>query len=188
MTLLSRLALAGLVTLATFSAKAIEYDRVDTAKSSIRFVPTLMGSKTEGSFKKFTAQVRFDPDKPAQAQARADVDLQSFDIGIDEATDEALGANWFDVKKFPHASFVVTQVQALGNDRFELSGNLSIKGQTRPVRFPATLKRVSPNSAELDGTLVIKRLDFALGQGAWAATGTVANEVSIKIHLSLSSK
>ncbi len=40
---------------ATTPAQAIEYDRVDTAKSSIKFVPTLMGSKTEGSFSKFTA-------------------------------------------------------------------------------------------------------------------------------------
>ena len=43
-------------------AGAVQYDRVDTARSSIRFVPVLMGTKTEGNFKKFTAQIRFDPD------------------------------------------------------------------------------------------------------------------------------
>jgi len=170
------------------SAFAVEYNSVDTVKSTIRFVPTLMGSKTEGSFKKFNAQIRFDPEKPSQAQARAEVMIQSFDIGFDEATDEALGPNWFDVKKFPQATFVATQIIPLANDRFELSGNLSIKGQTKPVRFPVTLTRESANNARLDGALVIKRLDFGLGQGQWAGTGTVSNDVSVQLRFFLVNK
>ena len=58
-------------------ANAVEYDRVDTAKSSIKFVPTLMGSKTEGRFSKFMAQVRFDPEKPANASAKAEVNIRT---------------------------------------------------------------------------------------------------------------
>lgn len=178
---------ASLLALPT-AALAVQYDRVDTARSSIRFVPVLMGTKTEGSFKKFTAQIRFDPEKPAQAQARAEVDLQSFDIGFDEATEEALGPNWFDVKRTPKASFVSTQVKALGPDRFELSGHLTIRNQTKPVHFPVTLTRESNSTARLDGTLVIKRLDYGLGQGQWAGTGTVANDVTVQLKLFLSSQ
>ncbi len=170
------------------ASHAVQYDRVDTARSSIRFVPVLMGTKTEGSFKKFTAQIRFDPEKPAQAQAKAEVDLQSFDIGFDEATDEALGPNWFDVKHTPKAVFVATQVKATGPDKFELAGNLTIRNQTRPVRFPVTLTREANGQARLDGSLVIKRLDFGLGQGRWAGTGTVANDVTVQLKLSLSSQ
>ena len=169
-------------------AHAIEYDRVDTAKSSIKFVPTLMGSKTEGSFSKFTAQVRFDPDKPATANAKAEVDIRSFDIGYDEATAEALGKNWFDVQQYPTAEFMVTKVKALGKDRFELSGNLTIRGKTKALTFPVTLNRDTAQTARLDGTVVIKRLDFNLGQGAWSATGTVANDVTLIIRLALSGK
>ena len=51
-----------------------------------------------------------------------------------------------------------------------------------------TLTRESANTARLDGTLTIKRLDFGLGQGQWAATGTVANDVNVQIRLSLISK
>ena len=182
------LALLAALCVCSASAIAVEYNSVDATKSSIRFVPTLMGSKTEGSFKKFNAQVRFDPENPAQAQARADVNVQSFDIGFDEATDEALGPNWFDVKKFPQATFVATHVTALGKDRYELSGNLAIKGQTRAVRFPVTLTRESTNAARLEGTLIIKRLDFGLGQGQWAGTGTVSNDVSVQIRFFLNSK
>jgi polyisoprenoid-binding protein YceI len=173
-----------------FSAQslAIEYDRVDTAKSSIKFVPTLMGSKTEGAFSKFTAQVRFDPDKPANAAAKADVDIRSFDIGYDEATAEALGKNWFDVQQFPTADFSVSKVKALGKDRFELTGNLTIRGKTKALTFPVTLNRDTAQTARLDGTVVIKRLDFNLGQGAWSSTGTVANDVTLIIRLALSGK
>lgn len=169
-------------------AFAVQYDRVDTARSSIRFIPVLMGTKTEGSFKKFTAQIRFDPDKPAQAQARAEVDLQSFDIGFDEATEEALGPNWFDVKRTPKATFVATQVKALGQDRFELNGNLTIRNQTKPVQFPVTLTREANGTARLDGRLIIRRLDYGLGQGQWAGTGTVANDVTVQLKLVLNSQ
>jgi polyisoprenoid-binding protein YceI len=182
------LSLALLSLLLPTQAFAIEYDRVNTAKSAIKFVPTLMGSKTEGSFSKFTAQVRFDPDKPASAAAKADVDIRSFDIGYDEATAEALGKNWFDVQQFPTADFTVTKVKALGNDRFELSGNLTIRGKTKALTFPVSLTRDTAQTAHLDGTVVIKRLDFNLGQGAWAGTGTVANDVALIIRLALSGK
>lgn len=186
--MMQRTALFAALCLMSVPTWAVEYNNVDTARSAIRFVPTLMGSKTEGNFKKFNAQIRFDPEKPAQAQARAEVMIQSFDIGFDEATEEALGPNWFDVKKHPQATFVATQVQPLGQDRFELSGNLSIKGQTKAVRFPVTLIRETANTARLDGTLTIKRLDFGLGQGQWAGTGTVSNDVNVQIRLSLLSK
>lgn len=170
------------------SAQAVQYDRVDVARSYIRFVPVLMGTKTEGSFSKFTAQVRFDPDKPAQTQAKAEVDLKSFDIGFDEATDEALGPNWFDIKNYPKATFVATQVKPLGPDRFELTGNLTIRNQTKAVSFPVTLTREATNQARLDGAMVIKRLDYGLGQGQWSGTGTVANDVTVRIRFSLSTQ
>lgn len=169
-------------------ANAVEYDRVDTAKSSIKFVPTLMGSKTEGRFSKFMAQVRFDPEKPANASAKAEVDIRSFDIGYDEATAEALGKNWFDVQQYPTADFSVSKVKPLGKDHFELTGNLTIRGKTKALTFPVTLTRESAQSARLDGTVVIQRLDFNLGQGAWSATGTVANDVTLIIRLTLNGK
>ena len=175
-------------TFTPLSAHAIQYDRVDTARSSIKFVPVLMGTKTEGSFRKFTAQIRFDPEKPAQAQAKAEIDIQSFDIGFDEAIDEAMGPNWFNAKQYPKASFTATQVKALGNDRFELSGDLTIRNQSRTVRFPVTLTRETSGQGRLDGSLVIKRLDYGLGQGPWAATNTVANEVTIQLKLFISSQ
>lgn len=168
-------------------AHAIQYDRVDTSRSTIKFIPVLMGTKTEGGFKKFSAQIRFDPEKPAQAQARAEIDLQSFDIGFDEAIDEALGPNWFNTKQYPKALFNATHVKALGNDRFELSGDLTIRNQTKPVRFPVTLTREANGQARLDGHLVIKRLDFGLGQGPWSATNTVANDVTVQLKLFVSS-
>lgn len=174
--------------LSSLTAQAIQYDRVDTTRSTIKFVPVLMGTKTEGGFKKFSAQIRFDPEKPAQAQARAEIDLQSFDIGFDEAIDEALGPNWFNTKHYPKALFNTTQVKALGNDRFELSGELTIRNQTKPVRFPVALTREANGQARLEGHLVIKRLDFGLGQGPWAATNTVANDVTVQLKLFISSQ
>ena len=72
--------------------------------------------------------------------------------------------------------------------QLELTGNLTIRGKTKALTFPVTLTRESAQTARLDGTVVIKRLDFNLGQGAWSATGTVANDVTLIIRLTLNGK
>ena len=92
------------------------------------------------------------------------------------------------MQQFPTADFTVTKVHPLAKDRFELTGNLTIRGKTKALTFPVTLTRESAQTARLDGTVIIKRLDFNLGQGAWAATSTVSNEVTLIIRLALISQ
>ena len=59
---------------------------------------------------------------------------------------------------------------------------MTIKGRTQEVSAPAIF-RTEGNSAAFDGSFVLKRADFGIGEGIWADFGTVANEVPIKFHL-----
>jgi polyisoprenoid-binding protein YceI len=163
------------------SAIAVEYLNVLPEKSRVTFTSKQMGVAVDGHFRKVSAAVSFDPARPAAAGARIDIDLNSIDAGSKDADDEVVGKQWFNVKAFPTASFVSSEVKALGGDRYEASGKISIKGRTQDVTVPFTVKQEGVN-ATFDGSMTIRRLDFAIGEGPWADVGTVANEVQIKFR------
>ncbi len=162
-------------------AQSAEFTSIQTDKSNLNFVYTQMNVPMDGHFRKFSAQLSFDPARLSAARAVIDLDLASIDAGSDEANDEVAGKEWFNTKTFPQARFVSTGFKALGGNRYEVSGKMSIKGRTQNVSAPFTFSPQG-NAAIVDGAFVLKRADFAIGEGSWADFGTVANEIQIKFH------
>jgi polyisoprenoid-binding protein YceI len=163
------------------------YSRVLPEKSSLAFVSQQMGVSVDGTFRKFAATLDFDPAKPEAGKATLDIELASIDAGGPEANDEVKGKNWFDVKQFPTARFVSTSVKPLGNNRYEVRGQMSIKGKTHEVAAPFTLKPEGAG-AVLEGSFPLKRLDYGVGTGAWGDTSVVADEVQIRFRLAVAGK
>ena len=165
-----------------FAAHAVEYNQVQADKSATSFAYKQMGVAMDGKFRKFATQLSFDPAKPASAKANIDVDLASIDTGSSEADQEVAGKQWFNTKAFPTAHFTSSSVKPLGGNRYEVVGQLTIKGRTQTMTAPTTVT-IQGNNAIFDGAFVIKRADFAIGEGPWADFGTVANEIAIKFHI-----
>ena len=101
------------------SVRAQQVTGVDVAKSEIRFVTKQMNVPVEGKFRKFSAQVDFDPAKLASSKAQIEVDLGSIDTGSSEADTEVKGKAWFNLPVFPTAKFVSTGLKSLGGGRYE---------------------------------------------------------------------
>lgn len=163
------------------AAQAAGFGRVITDKSRIGFVFKQMGVSVDGSFRGFTAQLQFDPAKPEGALAQVEIDVASIDAGDEDANDEVKSKNWFHVKQFPKATFVSSSVKAVGADRYELAGKLTIKGKTRDIVTPVTFKPEGANGS-LEGSFTLKRLDYGIGSGPWGDTDTVADEVQVKFR------
>lgn len=176
------LLLGSVLTIAAPGALAIEFNQFQPAKSSLSFVSKQMNVPVEGQFKSFRSKLAFDPARPAAAKAELEIDLASIDAGSKDANDEVAGKAWFNTKAFPLAKFVSATVKPLGNNRFEVSGKMTIKGKTMDLTTPVTVTQQG-NSASFDGSLVLKRADYGIGDGIWADFGTVANEVQIKFRL-----
>jgi polyisoprenoid-binding protein YceI len=176
------LLLLGAIGTASTSAIAAEYRKVQNDKSAINFAYKQMGVAVDGKFKKFAADLAFDPAKPQAAHAKLDVDLASVDAGSSDADQEVAGKEWFNTKSFPKASFVSNAVKPLGGNRYEVAGKLSIKGQSRDISFPATFTP-NGNSGVFDGAFTIRRGDFSIGEGAWSKFDIVANDVQIKFRI-----
>jgi polyisoprenoid-binding protein YceI len=181
-TLLKRLTQTATLLLLANTASALEYTQVLANESTVSFGYKQMGVALDGKFNKYAAQLAFDPAKPAKAQARIDIDVASIDTGSEEANQEVVGKQWFNAKAFPAASFVSSSLKALGGNRYEAGGKLTIKGKTQDVIAPVTFQSAG-NKGIFDGSFTIKRLDYAIGEGAWSDVDTVANEIQIRFHL-----
>jgi polyisoprenoid-binding protein YceI len=161
---------------------ALEFRQVLPNESAVNFGYKQMGVPLEGKFNKFSAQISFDPGKPDKAQSRIDIDVASIDTGSTEANEEVAGKLWFNTKAFPTASFVSSGIKALGGNRYQATGKLTIKGKTLDVATPVTFQAAGSRGV-FDGTFTIKRLDYAIGEGEWTDVSTVADEIQIKFHL-----
>ena len=164
------------------AAQAIEFNQVQLNKSALSFVSKQMNVPVEGQFKSFRTKLAFDPAKPAAARAELEIDLASIDAGSKDANDEVAGKAWFNTRDFPIAKFVSASVKPLGGNRYEVAGRMTIKGRTQDLTTPVTLRQEG-SSAIFEGSLVLKRADYSIGDGMWADFGTVANEVQVKFRL-----
>jgi polyisoprenoid-binding protein YceI len=154
------------------------------AQSEVSFVTKQMGVPVDGRFKKFDAQINLDPKKPESGTVAFSIDTGSATLGVPESDAEMPKANWFNVAKFPQAIFKSSAIKGLGNGKFEVSGKLDIKGSVRDVVVPVQITQ-SGGTSTATGSFVIKRLDFKIGEGEWADTTVVANDVTVKFKLAL---
>ncbi|QCP50976.1 YceI family protein [Trinickia violacea] len=173
--------------LAAFAATSLvaagsAFAQVDLAKSTITATSKQMNVPVEGTFKKFSAQVSFDPAKPAAGSAQITVDTGSYDLGDPSYNDQVAGKDWFDAKTYPTATFVSSAIAPVGGTQFNVTGKLTIKGKSQTLTVPVTVTQQGATQV-FDGTLPIKRLQFDIGTGEWKDTSTVADEVAIKFHL-----
>lgn len=152
-------------------------------QSEVGFTIKQMGVPVSGRFKRFAIQTNFDPKSPQTSQVALRFELASATISAD--ADPELGKpDWFATAKFPQATFQSTGIKALGGGKFEVAGKLSIKGNSRDVVVPMQLAQAAGVST-VTGGLPIKRLDFKVGEGDWADTSFVANDVQVKFKLVL---
>ena len=170
---------------AAFSMPACAQQKLLPAQSEISFTSKQMGVPVEGKFKKFEAQVAFDPKQLEASKISFGIDLLSVSLGAAETETEIAKPGWFDSKKFPQATFQSTTVKAAGPGKLEVAGKLVIKGISRDVLVPVTLAQSGANTTATGG-FVIKRLEFKIGDGDWSDTSLVANEVQVKFKLALS--
>lgn len=166
---------------ATAAAQAAEYTRVNTNASQISFTYNQMGSRMYGTFSKFEATLDFNTDNPANARTTLHIDLGSIDAGSEDANTELVKPAWFDTDKFPVAVFESSRFTPVGENRYRIAGQLTLKGITREVDVPVELK---PDNAVgiFDGELILKRDEFGLGAGDWADS-VVSKDIAIKFRV-----
>jgi len=153
-------------------------------KSEIRFGCRKMRFNLEGRFRKWKANVVFLPKDLAHSRAELEIDLGSIDVSNDEFESELKRPAWFDTDQFPVAHFVSHTMRHVGADRYDISGRLTVKGITREVLVPITLRKDAAGNSVAEGNFILSRSSFGIGEGAPEAEG-IANDVTIRIRMAL---
>jgi polyisoprenoid-binding protein YceI len=134
---------------------------LDPAHSQIEFaVKHMMVTTVRGQFRKFTVEVDFDEAHPERSSVTANIDASSVDTGMEARDAHLRSADFFDAETYPELSFRSTGIQASG-DGYKIDGDLTIRGETRPVSLDAEIGGVVPNlqggrRAAFDATTKIK--------------------------------
>jgi polyisoprenoid-binding protein YceI len=110
------------------------------------------------------------------------------DINVDspETLDYLLDLEMFDVDQWPTATFKAESCSLDSLNSFTSEGTLTIRDQTHPISFPFTLDIETCDGQvcfHLTSEVTVNRLDFGVGQGYWANTATIPNEVGIEIDV-----
>lgn len=169
----------------TFSGAVLAQQKLIPAQSSIGFVTKRMGVPLEGTFKKFDGQISFDTAKPDAAKVTFTIDTGSATLGSPETDAEMPKAPWFHIAKFPQASFQSASVKSLGGGKYQITGKLTIKGNVKDVEIPVALAQAN-GVTTATGQFTIKRLTYKIGDGEWADTSMVADDVQVKFKLAVS--
>ena len=181
MKITQRALLASLLGL-SLAAGAATLLKADPAKSSVSVVFKQMNVPVEAKFKKFSIVIDYNAAKPDASKATVDIDTASLDLGDPDMNKEVAKKDWFNSAQFPKASFVSSAIATAGPGKLNVTGKLSIKGKTVDVSFPLNVKTEGMNQV-FDGSLPIKRLAFNIGEGEWKDTSMVADDVTIKFHV-----
>lgn len=158
--------------------------KVDAAHSTLTFAGMYQGEKFDGRFKRFDAQINYDPANLAEAKFDVTVDIASVDTANTERDQALPGKDFFDTAQFPQAHFVTTRFRKAANGQVLADGMLTLRGVSKPVTL--TVKFVPHgDGAILDVKTKLERLDFGIGGGDWADTSMIGNAVTVRGHLTL---
>ena len=162
---------------------------IDPSHSAIAFsVRHMVVSKTRGRFTKWSGQLRFDAENPAGSSVEVIIDPASLDTADAQRDAHLRSPDFFDVEKYPSASFRSRNVEVAAGDRYRVTGDLTVHGVTKPVVLDVTYEGSGkdPWGGERAGfvaTTSIDRKDFGLEWNKALETGGLL--VGDKVELTL---
>lgn len=183
--MMKRLTFALLLVTASFAVRAQETYLVDPAHSKLGFTITHLGiADVPGHFDKFDVTVKTTKADFSDAVVEMTADVNSINTRIAPRDKHLRSADFFDVEKFPTMAFKSNSIRKIGDNKYELSGDLTMHGITKPVtvymlhRGSIQKKEGDKLTAGLQFTATIKRSDFDLGSKFPAPM--LSDEVTLK--------
>jgi polyisoprenoid-binding protein YceI len=197
------LTLALLVAISPFSELSASAQDGDTSSirswqivsgsSQLNFTATLNGAPVSGTFKQFSGDIKFDPAQLDKCSVNIKVSMDSINSTNPDAPGALKSKEWFDVKDFPEAIYTATQFTKgekndKGADSYVAKGNLTMHGITSPLTLTFTLDEFTPSKAIVNGSTSLQRSLFSVGQGEWADTEVVKDDVKINFKVIATNK
>ena len=164
--------------------------KLDPAHSSAEFkVKHMMISNVKGSFSGLTGTLSENTADPTRSSITASIDINSLSTGDPQRDAHLKSADFFDAETYPTMTFKSTQVKRKGEGEYEVTGDLTIHGVSKPVTFavegPSTPGKDPWGNTRigLSATTKINRKDFGLTWNAALETGGILVGEDVQITL-----
>ena len=175
----------------TFSITAVAQSNVwqlDPAHSSAQFAVRHMGISTvRGTFTKLNGSAHYDPADAKKDSVEVTIETASVDTRVEMRDNDLRSDHFFDVQKYPAMTFHSTKVESLGADKLKITGDLTIRGITKPVSLDVEgpTKPIDDGHGHLhmgvSATGTLNRTDFGMN----GYQGIVGNEINLTIDAEL---
>ncbi len=170
--------------IATISvAKPVDYT-IDPTHTATVFTWNHFGFSTpSANFSDIQGTISVDNAKPANSAVNVTIPLSSLNTNVKALDEHLKNADFFDAEKYPNITFKSTKVQAVGNNKYKITGNLTVKNVTKPIVLDAVLNKqgVHPmTKAESIGFNATTSFDrSAFGVGAYVPN--VGDKITVNI-------
>lgn len=163
---------------------------IDKAHSEATFQVRHLLTKVRGRFSDFEGIIQYDPHQPDRSSVTATIQAASIDTNEADRDKHLRSADFFGVDQFPTLTFRSTRVTKKGNDTFDVAGDLTIHGVTKPVTLNVSFlgQAKDPWGHErlgFEAETTINRKDFGLTWNAALETGGFLVGDDVKITLSV---
>jgi polyisoprenoid-binding protein YceI len=165
---------------------------LDTVHSRIGFVARhAMVTKVRGAFNEFTADVHVDGEDPTRSSARVTIQVDSIDTRNEQRDAHLRSNDFLDIENHKEITFVSTKVEPVGDDVLRVTGDLNIKGSSKPVTvdFSYEGSAIDPFGNErigFEGSVVINRKDWGVSWNAALEAGGVLVSENITLEFEIS--
>lgn len=157
---------------------------ITSENSKVLFTGSKVTGKHEGGFKQFSGAIDLVNGKPEESSVKIDIETSSVFTDADDLTKHLQTGDFFDVGKYPKASFNSTKIvadAAKGANNYTVTGDLELRDVKKSVTFPAVIT-VSPTDVTVNSEFSINRKDFGIVY-AGKADDLIRDDVVIKLDL-----
>jgi polyisoprenoid-binding protein YceI len=164
---------------------------LDTVHTHVGFtVKHMMVTTVRGQFKSYRGEVRLDPKDFARSTFSGEIDVASIDTGNADRDQHLRTNDFFDAEKFPKITFKSTKIEPKGENEFVVSGDITIRGVTKPIALDVEYLGTSKNPygktvAGIGVRGTINRKDFGVSFNAVLEAGGVAVSEKVKLEVDI---
>ncbi len=167
--------------------EAGEAFKVDAGHSAVIYRIKHLGvAYNYGRFNGIEGSFHFDPSEPEASEISVEIDTASVDSGIEKRDNHLRSPDFFNAKQFPTATFESTSVRKTGPSVYEVTGDFTLNGQTKPVTTTINLTGEGQDPwggyrSGIETVFTIKRSDFGITY--MVDNGGLADEVRLTVAL-----
>ena len=150
--------------------------------SRLGFTTGYGNTPVHGTFRKWSAKIKFCPDDPIHGSINATIDLGSVTTGDADRDSNLQGPSFFDAARYAQAKFTARGFRRVQPGLYEIVGTLSLHGVSHAERLAFSLK-IEGDTAAARGASDLQRLAFGVGGDEWAATDQIPDAVAVQFTI-----